>query len=311
MIWIRTFLISTTLLFGVFLPLAGHTDSGNKIAILLSSSDAPFEEALAGFQGHLAKQNIKTEYEVYQLDHDASKAEQTIQKIRKSGARMLVTLGSFATEAAAKQSVGIPIVACLVLRTDDLATIPHATGVGLEFPLDVQFSWLKTMLPKTETVGVLYNPRENKKRVEAAGRAARRLGLRLEAVEVENPQDIPSALATLAKRADVLWGLTDRLTLSPQMAKHILLFAFRNKIPFIGPSETWVKAGALYSLDWDYRDMGAQCGTMAQQILQGARPEELPPTTPRKILYSINLKTAEQMKLSIPEDVARKARKTY
>jgi putative ABC transport system substrate-binding protein len=183
--------------------------------------------------------------------------------------------------------------------------------VGLEFPLETQFRWLKTILPKTKTIGVIYNPIENKKRIEDAARIARRLGLNLEAVEVYTAQDIPSALATLSKRADVFWGLADSVVLSPQMAKHILLFAFRNKIPFIGPSDAWVRAGALYALDWDYRDLGFQCGEMALQVLQGKKPKEIPRATPRKVLYSVNLKTAEQIKVTIPEEIANKARDTY
>jgi len=295
-------------MFGLFVS---HAAAGDKIAVLVSSSEPPYEEALAGFQAYLAKQGIKEDYEVYRLASDAGKVEQAIRMIKKSGVQIIFTLGSLGTEAAVKKIPEIPVVACLVLRTDDLAKAPNATGVGLEFPLEIQFSWLKTILPEAKTIGVIYNPEENKKRVEHAARIARRLGLRLEALEVYTAQDIPSALTTLSKRADVLWGLPDTLTLSAQMAKHILLFAFRNKIPIIGPSDAWVKAGALYSLDWDYRDLGIQCGIMARRILQDTPLSEITPATPRKVLYSINLKTAEQMKITIPEEIKQKARNIY
>lgn len=302
--------VAMIITFGLCAP-AHRAEAGERIAVLVGSSEPPFEEALAGFQGYLAKQGIEAEYETYRFSGDASQAEQAVQKIKKSGARLIFTLGSVGTEAAIKKAPELPVVACLILRPDIIRSAPNATGVGLEFPLEVQFSWLQAMLPDAETVGVIYNPDENGKRVEAAARIARGLGLSLVAQEVRTPQDIPSALNTLSKSVDVLWGLADNLVLSPQVAKHVLLFSFRNSIPFIGPSSAWVKAGALYSLDWDYRDLGVQCGEMALQILQGTPPGAIPPVAPRKVLYSINLKTAQQIKITISEPMAKKARNIY
>ncbi len=63
-----------------------------------------------------------------------------------------------------------------------------------------------------------------------------------------------------------------------------------------------VKAGALYSLDWDFQDLGMQCGEMAVKILRGNYPVSRA-EYPRKLKYSINLKTASQMKVTIPEKV--------
>ncbi|MFA5073192.1 MAG: ABC transporter substrate-binding protein [Nitrospirota bacterium] len=290
---------------------AANASGNDKIAVLISSSESRFDEALAGFKEYLSNQNIQAAYEIHHVSGDVFTTEQTVQHIRKSKPRMIFTLGSLGTEAVMKRITDIPVVACLVMRSDILKKSTNATGVGLEFPLETQFSWLKTILPKAKTIGVLYNPAENTKRIEDAKRIARRLGLRLEAVEVFTPQDIPSALATLARSADAIWGLADSLIMSPHMAKHILLFAFRNKIPLIGLSETWVKAGALYSLERDYSDLGSQCGSMALQIWNNAHPRSIAPATPRKIFYSINLKTAEHIKLLLPDEIVQKARTVY
>lgn len=286
-------------------------EAGERIAVIVSSSEPPFEETLEGFRGYLTKKGVEAVYEVYRLAGDVSQDEQSIQSAKKSGARLIFTLGSVGMDAAAKKIPDIPMVACLVLRLDAVRRAPNATGVGLEFPLETQFSWIQTMLPDARTIGVIYNPDENGKRVEAAARMARSMGLRLEAQEVRSLQDIPAALNALSKSADVLWGLPDNLVLSPQIAKNVLLFSFRNSIPFIGPSSAWVKAGALYSLDWDYTDLGIQCGEMALQILQGTLPGAISPSVPRKVMYSLNLKTARQLKITIPEQITQKARNTY
>jgi putative ABC transport system substrate-binding protein len=298
-------------LLGVFLPFANHAVAGDTIAIMVGASDPPFEEALAGIQGYLAKQGIAVQYNIYRVEGNIDHIARAVQEIKKNKARLIITLGSLATEMVIRNISNIPVVYGLVLRPEIFARAPNATGVMLEFPVETQFNWLKTVLPDVKNIGVIYNPSENRKRVEHAARIADRIGLHLEAFEVYAPQDIPSALTALSKNVDVLWGIADTLTLSPQLAKHLLLFAFRNKIPFIGPSDTWVKAGALYALDWDYRDLGAQCGLMALTILQGTPPGKIPPAIPRKVLYSINLNTAEQMKIVIPDDIVQKARNRY
>jgi len=283
----------------------------DRIAVLVSSNEAPFTETLDGFRDYLAKQGYAAGYEVFRLDGDAGMAGPAIQKIRLGGVRLIFTVGSTATEAAVKGITDIPIVACLVLRTDTLRKARNATGVGLEFPLETQLEWMQRLLPRAASIGIIYNAGENQQKVAAAAELVKKAGLRLETERVRTPQDVPAALNNLSKRVDVLWGIPDSIMLSPAIAKNVLLFSFRNSIPFVGPSAAWVKAGALYSLDWDYADLGGQCGEMANQILRGASPASIPATMPRTVKYTLNLVTARQMKLELPEPVVRGARQTY
>lgn len=298
----------------VFLPVpAGAADGAvsSRIAVLVSSNEAPFTETVAGFRDYLARQGVQAVYDIERLDGDAAKTGPAIQRIKAGGARLVFTVGSAATDAAVKEISTIPIVACLVLRTENLKRSANATGVGLEFPVETQIEWLQRMLPQARSIGVLYNAGENQRTVNAAAEIARKAGLTLEAERVRSPQDVPAALNRLSRRVDVLWGIPDSVMLAPPIAKNMLLFSFRNSIPFVGPSAPWVKAGALYSLDWDYTDLGGQCGELADRILRGAAPASLPAATPRKVQYTLNLVTARQMKLDLSEQLVRGAHQRY
>jgi putative tryptophan/tyrosine transport system substrate-binding protein len=288
-----------------------NAGAAEKIAVLVSSKDAPFEEALKGFQGYLDKAAVQAEYEVHKLDGSAAKAGQAVQAVKKSGARLVLTLGSLATDAAVKDIPDIPIVACMVLRAEGLKKSPNVTGVGLEFSLEVQTSWLQVLLPTAKNVGVIYNSDENKTRIEAAGRIMQNMGLKLVAQEVRSSQDVPAALEGLNKKVDVLWGVADTVAMTPQTAKTVLPFSVKNNIPLIGPSPTWVKAGALYSLEWDYADIGAQAGDMAAKVLKGAPPSAIAAASPRKVYYALNLKTAQEMKVNFSDQLVRGARHTF
>jgi len=270
-----------------------------RITVIVSQDASPYLEALEGFRGYLEAQGATMPLDVRTLHGETADADAAVQAARQGNAGLVLTLGSLGTQAAVRDLHDVPIVAGLVLNVDDLGKAPNATGVVLEFPVETELSYLRKLLPAQRNVGVLYNPAENQARIDAALRVAGGLGLTMHARKVEAPRELPEALESLNRRADVLWGVADQMILNSKTAKPILLFSLRNHIPFVGLSENWVKAGAVYALDRDYRDIGRQCGEMALKILQGTPPAALPPVPPRKVLYSVNLKSARLLKLDL------------
>jgi putative ABC transport system substrate-binding protein len=187
----------------------------------------------------------------------------------------------------------------------------NATGVVLDFPIVTQFEWMHKLVPEMKIIGVLYNPKENQAKIDAAVQAAKKEGLTLLPKEVDTPRALPDALESLARSVDLLWGINDQLVLSPQTAEAILLFSFRSGVPFVGLSSSWVKAGALYALDRDYKDLGSQCGELAMKILQGTKPNTLAIVPPRRTLYSLNQKTADHMKLEFSPLIIKNAQQVF
>jgi putative ABC transport system substrate-binding protein len=290
---------------------AGGSAEAPRIVILTSSRAAPYEEALAGFQQALRQQGVRATFDVHSLEGEMSQVARVLQDVKQGGVAVLLTLGTAATQRARQDITTVPIVAGLVLSADEFKGAPNMSGVTLDFPVALQLDWLRRFLPTAKTIGVIYNPRENQQRIEAARRVAHELGLKLESQQVSDTRELPTALETLARKIDVLWGVVDELVLTPQTAKHILLFSFQNRIPFVGLSTAWVKAGAVYALDWDYTDLGMQCGEMALKVLQGTAINTLPPVIPRKVVYALNQKTARHMKIEIAETLVHGAREVF
>lgn len=282
-----------------------------RITVLVSYDAPPFEQALDGFKEHLVRQGAAAVYATYPLQDLSGEAGRQLEATASDGTRLILALGTPALEAAAQQAADVPIIAGMVLQEADIRRAKNASGVFLDFPIETQFAWLRRILPEARRIGVVYNPAENRGAVETAGTVAKSLGLQLVAVEVSTPAELPAALESLSNRADALWGLSDSVVVTPQTAKNLLLFSFRNRIPFIGLSAAWVKAGALYALDRDYRDIGRQCAELALMVLSGVDPGSLAPVPPRRITYSLNLKTAEQMKLEFPAALRRQAEELY
>ncbi len=283
----------------------------DRLVVVTSDDTLPYQRVLEGLRASLTEHGIDAPLSLHSLQADPADAKRALSEARRRANAPLLAVGSAATAAALKMEGDAPVIACMIVNGQDLKDAHNATGVTLEFPLETQFQWMKRFVPRGKTIGVLYNPGENQNQIDAATKVARGLGLRLVAREVNSPQALPGALASLAHEADVLWGLTDQLVLSPQTGEAILLFSLRNRIPFTGLSESWVKAGALYALDRDYVDIGAQCGEMTFKVLGGTMPSALPATRPRKLTYAVNLRAAEHMKLQIAPELIEGANQVF
>ncbi|AMV71418.1 ABC transporter substrate-binding protein [Desulfuromonas carbonis] len=295
----------------LLLALAGLAHAAVVVSVVTTQAEAPVTAMLAGFRERFAGLGEDLDLEVYSLAADESLVAEQIASIRNRRPQVIFVLGSRALNTIASEVADIPVVFGLVLSEQLLPVNANVTGVVLDFPVATQLAWLQRLLPQARTIGVAYNPAENAARIADAREFARRSGLTLDAVPITSPRELPAALTTLARHADVLWGLSDQMVINTQTARSLLLFSFRNRIPFFGLSAAWVKAGALVALERDYQDIGRQCAELAQQVIAGASPASLPLQTPRKVLYTLNRRTAEQMKIEFPEKVLRAAQEVY
>lgn len=284
--------------------------AGDPILVITSRDGGPYGGVVEGLRQGLGFER-SADMVVHSLETAREATSSVVSEARRSGRAPILTVGTAAARLALSVAGEAPVVACMIVDKTELGEDVHATGVMLEFPLKTQLEWIRRFVPGSESVGVLYNPDENSDRIKEAQRIAKGLGLRLVPREVHRPQDLPAALESIARDADLLFALTDRTVLSPQTAQAILLFSFRNRMPFSGLSASWVKAGALYSLERDYEDLGGQCAEMLVKVLKGKRPAALPPVTPRKVVYSINLKTAEHLKLRLSPKLVDGAAQLY
>lgn len=288
--------LTAALAAGLAVPSGGAERT--RVTVLLSSGAEPYRQVLDGIRQRLA---TDVEYDVQTLADDQANRNSILAKMKGARPALYFSVGSVATQLAIQHGGGVPVVAGLIVNATEINKAEHATGVVLEFPPEVQLEWLHRLLPAQRHIGVVYSNPQNLPGIETTARHGEALGLRLHVRRVETSRDLPDALDSLESRVGVLMGVTDPEVLNPMTAKPILLFSFRNRIPLVGLSEQWVKAGALYALGRDYVDIGRQCAEMASRILAGTPVSDIPPQPPRKVAYSINVKTARHMKIDIPE----------
>ena len=168
---------------------------------------------------------------------------------------------------------------------------------------------LKEAAPKILRVGVLLDPNEpvatlGLKDYQAAARA---LKLQVQALEVRgsNP-DIERTFQTAAKgRSQAIITITNNPLF--RNAKPVAELAIKHRLPSMYEGSTWVEAGGLMSYSANDIEAFRRAATYVDKILKGTKPADLPVEQPTKFELVINLKTAEQIGLAIPQSLLFRA----
>lgn len=291
--------------------MTGYADEPRVIVTAILSRDAaPYRDVLQGVRQVLVSSNSDIELEVHIMnnrsDNAAIKAE-----VSSNPPRAILSLGSQATEFAVSELGHLALCAGLIVDESMLGDADNATAFVLRFPLEIEIQWLKKFIGSDKTIALLYDEEKSGKELIKAQQLARQEGLKLHAQAVKSHEDLPEVLRRLPQEIGALWSFADSGILNAQTAKHVLLYSFRNRVPLVGLSSQWTKAGALYSLDRDYLDIGIQGGEKLVRIINGTAPGQIPVESPRKVLYSINLKTLRHMKLELPESLIQDAHEVF
>jgi putative tryptophan/tyrosine transport system substrate-binding protein len=170
---------------------------------------------------------------------------------------------------------------------------------------------LKEAVPKVARVAVIYDPA-----IPAAARevkedlpvAARGLGLTVRSWEVRDPDGFENVFAALNKERPgglyVPGGGAVRIA-----NKRIAGFALKSRLASMYGNREYVEAGCLMSYGADSAENYRRVAYFVDRILKGTKPGDLPVEQPTKFELVINLKTAKQIGLEIPQSVLYRADK--
>jgi putative ABC transport system substrate-binding protein len=91
--------------------------------------------------------------------------------------------------------------------------------------------------------------------------------------------------------------------------KLIAELATKGRLPTIFPDRQFVEAGGLMSYGIDVADLGHRVADLADKILKGEKPGEMPIFQPTQFDLSINLKTAKALGIELPPLLVARADK--
>ena len=272
------------------------------VALIKSKNIAPYNMAEDAFKDRMKG---KADIIEYVLD-DFHDKKLLCQKVRASNPDLIFIVGTSALKVFLPEFNETPILFSVVLNPVKLKLIDSWTetgrnlsGAALNIPYEIQFDWIRKVLPDAKQVGIIYKMDCLNQCLEKAAKAARQSGLKLEIRKIDKIKDLLPTLKDLCEHSDILLGIPDLGVYNRKTLKQILLFTLRNRMPFIGISEQYVKAGAFFCLTVDYREQGEAAAEMAEKVLEGFEPAAMPVKRPENIKLSINRNTAERLGIKI------------
>jgi putative tryptophan/tyrosine transport system substrate-binding protein len=288
----------------------------------LLSSGAPFTDTspvvtglTAGFskRGYVVGSTLLFERRAAEAHPD--RLPQLVDDL-KSETELIITNSSAAARVVKDRS-NVPVVA--ITGADPVATGlidslarpgGNITGVG-EVAAELsakRLEVLKDTFPGLSKIAMLWNADDlgMTLRYRSAETAARTLGLEVQPLGVREPEDFAAAFAAMARdRPDAILMVTDALTVLNR--RRVFEFAAQQKLPTIYEYDVLVRDGGLMSYGPDMGEVYDRAADLADRILSGARPADLPFEQPTRFRLVINKKTLETLGLTIPAAILMRA----
>ena len=167
---------------------------------------------------------------------------------------------------------------------------------------------LREVAPNASRVALLMNPTNPNVKIEQedAETGAKKLGLQAITLNARNSKEIEAAFEQLVSgKVDGVITATDPIVLDRR--EQIVSLALPHKLPVVGFVQQFAAAGALLSygpsISWMYR----KAGEYVAQILNGAKPAEMPVLQPTLFELVINLNTARAIGVTVPPTLLARA----
>ena len=189
-------------------------------------------------------------------------------------------------------------------NTTGLSTLaPELSGKRLEL--------LKEIVPKLSRMAAFGTSTSegNAQELTEVELAAGVFGVKLKYLDVLGPKDFETAFRAASKgRADAALMMVSG-SLAGLQRTEIAELAVKSRLPVIYQRREYVDAGGLMSYGVSITDLYRRAATYVDKILKGAKPADLPVEQAMKFELVINLKTAKQIGLTIPQTVLYRADK--
>jgi putative ABC transport system substrate-binding protein len=305
-------------------PLAARAQQDGqipRIGFLTPDPDSPlFIASYPAFLTELRKLGFsegKRLIEFRRADQGASKAFAAAAELIRSKADVVVTFGPEITlKAASAASQTIPIV-MIAVNFDPIAggyvsniarPDRNITGLVSRAPelAAKQLELLIEAFPDDKPIAALWEP-ASAAQFDTVQRTAQSFHIELRSHKVENPPfDFDAAFRAIAQDGSRMVLVLSGPTFGSQRA-HIADLAIQHRLPTMFTFKYYVEAGGLMSYGIDTLPIFRRAASFVAKILRGAKPSDLPVEQPTNFEFTLNLKTAKAIGVSVPTSILLRA----
>jgi putative tryptophan/tyrosine transport system substrate-binding protein len=296
---------------------AQRTEKVYRIGYLSASAvNEAFRQGLRDL-GYIEGKNLAIEFRQAEVNERYPELAAELARLRVD---LIFTVGVLATRAAKEATTRVPIVMGNASTdpvrhglvgslarpggnvTGLIDLLPNLAGKRLEILKETfpKLSRAAHLSVRGSPVGV-----EHRKETEAVARA---LGVRVQALDLRGPDDLESAFRAArdgGAEALIVVGVSFFIP----HHQRIVDLQLKNRLPAMHTHGRWVPAGGLMSYTTDGTARYRRAAEYVDRVLKGTKPADLPIERPTKFVFEVNLKTAKQIGVTIPQSVLIRADK--
>jgi ABC-type uncharacterized transport system substrate-binding protein len=296
---------------------AGKPPTIGYLAANAEAADRPRRNAFArrlAELGWVDGRNVRIEYRW--ADGDIKRAAEIARELVSIPVNLIATNGDAYVIAIKNATATIPVVFASAGDPVGNGLIEslarpgrNVTGVSMQLTETVgkRIELLREVVPNLRRLAIMFNASDEliHQELNASEAAARTLRLDIIRSEIRPGEDIALAIEPLKGQADALYVCIEPFVYSNGSRINALAMAAR--LPVMHGVREITQAGGLISYGPNFPDMSRRAAEMADKILRGAQPADIPVEQPTKFDLVINLKTAKALGIDIPATLLARA----
>lgn len=299
-------------------PAAGWSEQ--RIGVLLFSEEVRYNESLRGIRDQMARSGFrepKVKFEIGNAQGSKARAADLVRGYAAGGYSLMITLGTNATIAVAKEIHDTPIVFSMVfdpvearVARDWKSSGNNLTGVSPRIMMTDLVARLKEIKP-VKRLAVLYTPGEknSESQLKEMQGVEREHGIKVLPVIISTKEDVRIMLPDVLHSVDAVYLSGSSVVGST--VPSIVELAAKEKVVTVTHLEDLVMGGVMLGVAADPYQLGVMAGRKAVAILKGAKPASIPIEFMPKPGCYINAKTARMTGVRIPKGIMQRAVKVF
>jgi ABC-type uncharacterized transport system substrate-binding protein len=197
------------------------------------------------------------------LDRDALAA-----RMRQDEPQLVVAIGGAAVALAAVSSRA-PVIATMIMRSAYVGSLQ--AGLVLDVGPEAVVKAVRKLFPGRIRFGAILAPDHAASFGPVLSSLARQYGLEVHVEKCSGPGELMTRFASLRERVDFVWLYPDTSFYNSTTMEPLIQASLDTRLPIIGFSESFVRAGAPVGLYPDFEDVGRQTAELVGDFLRGKR----------------------------------------
>jgi putative ABC transport system substrate-binding protein len=286
-----------------------------RIGILTFSEEVRYNDTQKGVMDQLNRDGFgepAVKFTIENARGSKAKAAELVQKFAAAKMDLIITIGTSATIAVAREIHDVPVVFGMVydpieagIAKDWKSSGNNTTGVSPQVSMSKLVSSLKELAP-IKKLAVLYTPGEKNTEIQLKELQKLQISLHIKVIPIimAKKEEVAQTLSSVVHTVDAIY-LTGSSIVGTTVPI-IVDIANKAKVVTISHLDDLIEKGALLGICANSYRVGRFAGKKAVKILKGAKPSAIPIETEKKLDFMLNMKTAKAGQFQIPSTFMKK-----